>query len=196
MTDAAAHPTPLSLLQQLNQADPEKSNNAWRRFVQFYTPLLLMWARRLEADVNEADDLVQDVFGVLVHELPKFQYNPAQRFRGWLLTILNHRWHDRVRRRLGQPGQVEAGKLETMTVPDNVEAFAEHEYQSYLVARALEIMQSELPEKDWQACHGYLVEGRPAAEVAAELGLSVNQIYLAKSRILRRVREELQGLFD
>ena len=60
----------------------------------------------------------------------------------------------------------------------------------YLVARAIELMQAELPEVEWRACQEYLVRGRPAGDVAAELGLTVNQVYLAKSRILRRLRRD------
>jgi RNA polymerase sigma-70 factor (ECF subfamily) len=86
--------------------------------------------------------------------------------------------------------------LENLAGPDNVEAAAEEEHRAYLVARAIELMQAELPAVEWRACQEYLVKGRPAAKVAAELGVTVNQVYLVKSRILRRLRAELEGLLD
>jgi len=196
MSDAATDRTSNSLLQQLRQPTTGQASDAWRRFVQLYTPLLLLWARRLGAESHEAEDLVQDVFTVLVRAMPTFQHDPGQRFRGWLWTILSNRWRDRVRARAAGPVFAGADRLETVAAPDNMDAVADQEYQAYLIARALEIMQTELPDKEWQACRGYMVEGRPAAEVAKELGLSVNQVYLAKSRILRRLREELEGLLD
>jgi RNA polymerase sigma-70 factor (ECF subfamily) len=196
MSEAVNNPTPVSLLQNLRQPEPEKKGAAWRRFVQFYSPLLLLWARRLGAEGDEADDLVQDVFVVLVRELPYFQHDPGQRFRGWLWTILSNKWRDRVRGREAGPAFAGAEALDNVTSPDNVEAFGDREYQAYLVARALEIMRAELPPKEWQACHLYMVEGRPVAQVAHDLGMSANQVYLAKSRILRRLRAELEGLLD
>ena len=78
------HTTPGSLLEQLRRPGEQA---AWERFVQLYTPLLCHWARRFGLQGSDAADLVQDVFAVLVEKIPEFQYDPAQRFRGWLWTI-------------------------------------------------------------------------------------------------------------
>jgi hypothetical protein len=73
--------TSASLLERLRQtADPA----AWERFVRLYTPLLCHWARRVGSPRQDVEDLVQDVFAVLLRKLPEFRYNPGQRFRGWL----------------------------------------------------------------------------------------------------------------
>jgi RNA polymerase sigma-70 factor (ECF subfamily) len=133
---------------------------------------------------------------VLARELPAFRHDPERRFRGWLWTILRNKCRDAARRQASGPPVTGPEALDTVAVPDNVEEFAEEEYRTYLVGRALEIMRAELPARDWQTCHEYLVRGRPAAEVAREQGLSVNQVYLIKSRILHRVRVELEGLLD
>jgi RNA polymerase sigma-70 factor (ECF subfamily) len=81
-------------------------------------------------------------------------------------------------------------------VPDTAQAFWETEYRQMLAARALEIMRAEFEPATWQACWETVVSGRPAAEVASELGLTTNAVYLARSRVLRRLRCELQGLLD
>jgi len=64
------------------------------------------------------------------------------------------------------------------------------------VGRALELMRADFQPVTWQACWEFVVRDRPAAEVAAELGITINTVYLAKSRVLRRLREELAGLLD
>src|SRR5262249_37351557 len=86
--------------------------------------------------------------------------------------------------------------LETVSVPDNVAEMPEAEYRADLVRRALQLMQAQFAEADWKACWQNVVEGRPVAEVAEELGLTVNQVYLAKSRILHWLGREWGGLVD
>ncbi len=76
------------------------------------------------------------------------------------------------------------------------EAIGEAEYREYLVRRALELMQAEFQPTTWKAFWECVTANRPAAEVAGELGLTVDAVYAAKSRVLRRLREELEGLLD
>jgi len=88
--------TPGSLLERLRQpGQPE----AWRRFVQLYTPLLFHWARRLGLQEQDAADLIQDVFLVLARKLPDFTYDRRQSFRGWLRTVTLNKWRESARRR-------------------------------------------------------------------------------------------------
>jgi RNA polymerase sigma-70 factor (ECF subfamily) len=75
-----------------------------------------------------------------------------------------------------------------------VDAFWEDEHHKHLVARALEVMQRDYEHATWKACWAFVVEGRSAAEVAAQFGISENAIYIAKCRVLRRLRQELEGL--
>ncbi len=197
MNEAAAiEPTPISLLNKLRDPALFAAEDPWGRFVKLYTPLLFLWARKVGAPEQEAADLVQDVFLVLVRELPRFRHQHGLRFRGWLWTVLLNKWRGRKQRRDGQPSQDDAYALADVALPDTVGEFTEEEYRAYLFARALELMQAHLPPGEWQVWQEYMVRGRPAGEVARELGLTVNQVYLAKSRILRRVRADLEGLLD
>ena len=182
--------TPASLLQRLRQsADPE----AWRRFVRLYTPLLHYWAQRTGLAGQDADDLVQDVFTVLVKELPRFDYDPRKSFRGWLRTVAVNRWH--ASRRLKQ---VPSQPLDTIDPADPAadpgELLASAEFQQLVYRRALELMQTDFPATTWTACKALVVDGRSAAEVARELGLSVGAVHAARFRVLARLREELAGL--
>jgi RNA polymerase sigma-70 factor (ECF subfamily) len=183
--------TPISLLERLRKPDEP---DPWRRFTDLYTPLLYYWARRLGLQEQDAADLVQDVFVLLVQKLPEFTHDRKHSFRSWLRTVLLNRWRTGQRRRT--PGTADDGALGELAVPDDVAEFGEAEYQRYLARRALELMQAQFQPTTWQACWKQVVEGRPAAEVAAELGISEGAAYVAKSRVLRRLRQELDGLID
>jgi RNA polymerase sigma-70 factor, ECF subfamily len=185
--------TPVSLLERLG--GPQEKE-AWERFVQLYSPLLCHWAQRLGLEGHDAADLVQDVFTVLVQKLPGFRYDPGKRFRAWLWTVTLNCRRARLR---GQKAPVQPDDAEVLlqaTAPDHLEAFAEEEYRQYLTRRALELMQAEFQPTTWKAFWENVVNERPAAEVADELGLTENAVYLAKGRVLRLLRQELAGLLD
>jgi RNA polymerase sigma-70 factor (ECF subfamily) len=181
------------LLERLRQS-PEQA--VWERFVDLYTPLLFTWASRLGLSGHDAADLVQDIFAVLVEKLPQFRYDPQRSFKAWLKTLLLNRWRKQQRRR-AVANQVAVGSdLDQVPGPENIPEFEEEEYRRHLVARALALMRAEFEPSTWQACWEFVVQGRPAAAVAAELGVSVNAVYVAKSRVLRRLRAELRGLLE
>jgi RNA polymerase sigma-70 factor (ECF subfamily) len=180
-----------SLLARL-RTSPQRQ--AWDRFVELYTPLLFAWAGRLGLTGHDAADLVQDVFTILVERLPEFQYNADQSFRAWLKTVLRNRWRQQQRHRAVEK-RVDAA-LDAVAGPDAVPELEAEEYRRHLVGRALALMEAEFQPQTWKACWESVVHGRAAAEVAAELGMTPNAVYLARSRVLRRLREELQGLLD
>jgi RNA polymerase sigma-70 factor (ECF subfamily) len=185
--------TPVSLLEKLRRRpDPE----SWGRFVQLYTPLLFLWAGRLGLQDEDAADVVQEVFLILLEKLPEFQYDPRQRFRGWLWTLTRNKCRDFWRRRAAQPRAASPDCLARMANPEVGEDPDEAEYRHYLVARALHLMQTEFSSNLWRACWEHVVAGRSAAEVAAELGIAEGTVYVAKSRVVSRLRQELDGLLD
>jgi RNA polymerase sigma-70 factor (ECF subfamily) len=185
--------TRVSLLERIRQSADQV---AWERFVKLYTPLLCHWARRLGSHDQDADDLVQEVFAVLVHKLPDFRYDTGKRFRGWLWTVLANKVRAKHRRKLAAAPALGDGALEEVAAPDEADVVSEAEYRQYLTRRALELMREEFQPTTWRAFWECVVADRPSAEVAAELGLSVNAVYAAKSRVLRRLRQELAGLLD
>ncbi len=184
--------TPPSLLARLRQPGEQA---AWERFVELYTPLLYHWSRRAGLADADAQDLVQDVLITVVRTMPEFVYDPARSFRGWLRTVTHNKFLDHQKKHARRPITGDAGLLDDVAAPA-AEAFWEAEYRRHLVDRALAVMQAEFAPTTWQACWRFVVEGRPAAEVAVELGISENAVYIAKSRVLRRLRQELDGLLD
>jgi len=187
------HTTPLSLLQRLRLPDQAA---AWGRFVELYTPVLFAWARRLGLQSPDAADLVQEVFTVLVDKLPEFQYDRDKSFRKWLHTVTLNKWRDVCRRRAVLPEHQDDDALDSLADPGPAEDVADREYRQHLVSRALALMQADFRPETWKACWESVVNGRPAAEIAVELGITVNAVYLAKSRVLRRLRGELEALLD
>jgi RNA polymerase sigma-70 factor (ECF subfamily) len=184
--------TSASLLEQLRL---DRGQDAWARFVRLYTPLMFFWARKLGMREADAADLVQDVFTILVQKLPTFEYDQVKGFRNWLRTILLNRWRNLLRKKAGERATGPAG-LSDVADSEDPEAVVEAEYRQYLLNNALDLMKSEFPHKTWKACWEHVVMGRPAAEVAAELGIVPGAVYVAKSRVLARVRQELAGLLE
>jgi RNA polymerase sigma-70 factor (ECF subfamily) len=183
--------TSASLLERLRQPAQE---HAWARFIKLYTPLLYYWARRSGCRASDADDLVQEVLTLLVRKLPEFRYDGDRSFRGWLRTVALNCWRN-LRRRAELPRESGDGQPAEPVAPAD-DPFWEVEYRQRLVGRALELMRTEFQATTWKACWGCVVEGRPAAEVARELGVSTGTVYAAKSRVLSRIRQELAGLWD
>lgn len=182
-----------SLLEQLRRTD---DHQAWSRFVWLYTPLLQRWLARQGAGADDVADLVQDVFVVLVRRLPEFSYDRRLSFRAWLHSVALSRWRDRQRLRVARPVDDAAPVMADLAINGEADSLDAADYNAYLTGRALRLIQTDFPGPTWQAFWGVVVDGRPAAEVAADLGLTVNAVYLARSRVLRRLREELAGLLD
>jgi RNA polymerase sigma-70 factor (ECF subfamily) len=184
--------TSASLLDRLRQPADQA---AWERFVRLYTPLLWHWARRLGLPTQDVADLVQDVFALLVRKLPEFRYNPGQRFRGWLWTVTVNKVRE-WRRRTRTERQAGDGELANFAEADPAAEFDEAEYQRHVARQAAQLIQAEFQPSTWKAFWEFVVADRPAADVARELGTTENAVYLAKGRVLRRLRQELDGLLD
>lgn len=185
--------TSASLLLKLKSAH---DGQAWSRFVKLYTPLIYFWGRKFGLSAEDAADLVQDVLTHLLKKLPEFQYDQSRSFRGWLRTITLNKWRDKCRLKklpMENSSQTALGRI---VDPVAAESFWENEYRQALMNRAIELMRSEFTETTWQACHQYVIEGKAAAVVAENLGVSVWTVYAAKSRLLNRLRQELDGLLD
>jgi RNA polymerase sigma-70 factor, ECF subfamily len=181
--------TPVSLLDRLRSpADAD----AWRRFVRLYTPYLYHWAGRHGLTSADTADLVQEVFAQLVKVLPTFRYDPQKSFRAWLAVVVGNKWRELNRKR--RPQTVPAADLADRPAP--ADDFDDQEYRAHVSARALRLIQDEFPPPTWQAFWAAVVDGRPAADIARDLGISPNAVYLARGRVLRRLRTELAGLVD
>ncbi|HWB09492.1 MAG TPA: sigma-70 family RNA polymerase sigma factor [Pirellulales bacterium] len=184
--------TSVSLLQRLRQAATDRD---WRRLVDLYTPLLFHWVRQSGIRPPDDADLVQDVFATLIEKLPRFDYDATKSFRGWLRTVVLNKARDRLRRK-SLPRDHDQDRLAKVVDQVDDPNGWEREHQMFMAATALKIMRSEFQETTWRACWEFVVNGRPAAEIAGELGISENGVYVAKCRVMRRLRKELAGLLE
>lgn len=180
------------LLKRLRQSTDEQ---AWAQFAQRYTPLIWYWARRWGLQEHDAADLVQDVLLVLVRKLPQFIFRQHKSFRGWLRKVTLNKWRENGRRAQlpYQPGPLDADDL---AGGNNVQDGWEVQHRHWLAVRALKVMQAEFEPASWQAFWNMVVVGHSAAQVAQQLGISVGAVYVAKFRVLARLRQELNGFMD
>jgi RNA polymerase sigma-70 factor (ECF subfamily) len=174
---------------------------AWTRLVELYGPVVYRWARANGLQASDAADVVQDVFQSVARSIESFRREaPADTFRGWLWTIARNKIRDHFRRQGGQPqaagGDTAAAAMAQMPEagPDDSDEMARRAAQASLARRAMTLMQGDFEESSWRAFWLTAVEGRSAADAAAELGISAAAVYMAKSRVLRRLRQELAGL--
>jgi RNA polymerase sigma-70 factor, ECF subfamily len=187
------HSTSASLLDQLRRTP---NDDAWARLVRLYAPLLYHWAARLGLQANDCADMVQDVFVAVLRGLPHFEQRQDGGFRAWLRTIAVNKWRDRQRKQVPVALTPEDSRFDAQTAHHPALEFEEAEYRAYLVQQAAKLIQAEFHPGTWKAFWATTVEGRPVAEVAAELNLSPNAIYVGRSRILQRLRIELAGILE
>ena len=191
--------TSLSLLDRIRTGGQPGD---WGRLVLLYSPLLRSWLQRHPLQGADVDDLLQDILAVLVQKLPHFTHpGTPGAFRSWLRSILVFRLRWYWRERLRKPariGQEEAGQFldRLEQADDDLARSWDLEHDRYVVTRLLEVIRPEFTDTTWQAFQRYALDGRPLAEVAGELGLSENAVCIARSRVLRRLRQEAAGLID
>ena len=186
--------TSRSLLERLKADDAA----AWDRLVGLYTPLLYRWCRRRGLLEQEIADVLQDVFQAVATHIASFRKERAgDTFRGWLRTIARNKVNDHFRRQGREPegaGGTEAqARLAGLpeSPPPGSGSSSDDRADRLLLGRVLDLIRGEFESRTWQAFWRTAVEGQSPADVAGELGMSPGAIRVAKSRILRRLREEL-----
>lgn len=193
MSEQFQSTTPVSLLVRLAQPS---DGEAWRRFAALYSPLLFYWLQRLGCPASDASDVVQDVLIEVFRNIGRYRKQPGKRFRGWLWTITRNKSWEWLRRNSGPAREGIGTAPEVADRRNDLDDWIEANYREYLVDRALRLMKSDFELTTWQACWDHVVEGRDPADIARDLGITINAVYLAKSRVLRRLRLELDGLID
>jgi RNA polymerase sigma-70 factor, ECF subfamily len=191
--------TSLTLLDRLrSQTDDE----AWRRLVDLYTPILHGWLRRYQVfAAADVDDLVQDVLAAVVKEMPRFQQQQAGAFRGWLRVILvnrlRHFWRSRGQRPAAVGGSDFLEQLEQLSdSASQASQFWEQDHDRQVLARLLATLQPQFAPATWRAFVRQAVDGVSAEQTAAELNMPMHSVYAAKSRGLRALRELAAGLIS
>jgi RNA polymerase sigma-70 factor (ECF subfamily) len=187
--------TSLTLLARVRARDEE----AWRRLAQLYGPLVECWCGHKGVRGQDADDVRQEVFQAVAAGLDGFRRDrPGDTFRGWLRVITRNKLLDHFRRQQSQPAaqggtdaQRQLQQLAENDLPEDTAAELGGLYH-----RALELVRSEFEERTWQAFWRTAIDNQPSDAVAAELGVTQAAVRKARSRILRRLREEVGELIE
>lgn len=194
----ADHPsaglTSLSMLDRARAGDPL----AWQRFVQLYSPLIYTWARRAGLSDHDAAEATQEVWRSVSANLARFvRPDEGGGLRAWLWAITRNKVRDHFR----DAGPRAVGGSEALAslheVPESEpDDDSRHADTAALLRRAMDLVRGDFEDRTWEAFRLTAVEGRTAAEAAAETTLSVDAVYQAKARVMRRLREEMRGMID
>jgi RNA polymerase sigma-70 factor (ECF subfamily) len=192
-------PTSLSLLERLRT---EADKAAWQRLVEVYRPWILDRLCRHGLADCDAEDLAQEILLVVMRELRFFEHNRRPgAFRSWLRKITVHRMRDflRSQRYRPQPGGDVAFAEQFAQLEDGNSLLSKQwdlDHDRHVVGRLLALIEPEFQASTWRAFRAVMLEQETPASVAVRLGMSVNAVLLAKSRILARLRQEGEGLVD
>jgi RNA polymerase sigma factor (sigma-70 family) len=188
--------TRASLLVQLRSGS---NHLAWQEFTRLYGPVIYGFARKRGLQDADAADLMQDVMRSVASSIGRLEYDPKQgSFRGWLYTITRNKIFNFLSARRIRPratGDTTTNRLlNSEPANDDSSDAWELEYQRRTAYLAMERIKSEFQEKTWQAFLLTAVEGASANEVSKRIGLSPGAIYVAKSRVLARLKEEVEAM--
>lgn len=188
--DGSGDPTSFNLLERVREDD----RDAWRELVNLYGPLVYRWCRRFGLQQSDAADVGQEVFKAVVRSIGTYRHDrPGDTFRGWLHTITHRKLVDRHR----LAGPVAEGGSDAhrrmANVPDDAapaDASSLWDDRRLLARQAIELVRAEVEPTTWEAFWRAAVERQPVDAVAADLGITANAVYVAKSRVRRRLTVE------
>jgi RNA polymerase sigma factor (sigma-70 family) len=185
-----------SLLVRIRDAADQQ---AWSQFVAVYAPLVYGFARKHGLQDADAADLTQDVLRNVARSARRLEYDPKRgSFRGWLFTVVRNELRSFLgarRRQVQGSGDTDVqNALQQQPAPDDEQRLWEQEHETRLFQWAAEQVRSEVQEATWRAFQMTAVEGKSGQETAAALGLSVAAVYLAKSRVMARLKEHIRRL--
>ena len=191
---SANDPTSTSLLRRAVAREPD----AWERIVTLYSPLVRHWCRQAGIPDHDIQDVSQEVFATVSANLRTFRLDrPGTTFRAWMRGIarhkLHHYFHDRGESAAG--GTDAQNRLQQVPTPPEEPELSEAPADvAGVYHRAVSLVRNHFEERTWRAFWRVAIEDRSPAEVAAELGITANAVRQAKSRVLRRLKEEMGEL--
>ncbi len=172
----------------------ENDSLAWNQFVELFAPLVFHWCNECKLQSCDSADVMQDVFAKASRSIHKFQSHQNGTLRGWLWTITQNQIKDFWRKRhrdADAAGGTEAN-FRMAQVADSIDDEPTTEFEnSRLLHRALDQIEADFAPQTWTAFWRSAIEGHNTAWIAEDMQLSVNSVRQAKSRVLRRLREQL-----
>ena len=188
-------PTRMSMFGHLQNNEEQ----AWSEFVRQYGPMIATWCMRYSLDENETADVTQTVLIKLVQVMRESRYDPDKgSFRGWLKTVTNNAVRD-VIRTWNKPGRGSGDtqhldRLRALEDPAALEALdqcVDEEYRRILLREAERRVRERVQDFTWRAFEITALEQRSAKEASEELKMQVAEVYVAKSRVIKMLNEEV-----
>ena len=195
-SDASANATRPSLLLRLR--DPRDAD-AWRIFVETYTPLVYAYCRRRGLQASDIADVTQEVMAQVLRSISDFSYEPERgRFRDWLGAITRTKIVRFVSKdgRAGKGGKAVAEELLRQVADPESDTLWTEAFQARVLEVAMQRSRPDFEDTTWRIFEHAWVQGRTAPDVARELGVPTESVYVAKSRVLKRLREEVVALAE
>jgi len=186
--------TSASLLERLER--PVPAATAWEDFVRVYGPAVHRWCRGHGLQAADAADVAQEVLVRFWRQSRSFRYRPGSRFRGYLRAIVRGAvadWHG-DRGRTPAATHAAADLLALEPARDDLAARIEEAFDTELVARAMNEVRSRVQPHTWRAFERQVFDALPGTDVAAELGVEVNVVYVARHKVTRMLRETVARL--
>lgn len=176
-----------------------KEQDAWARFVTLYCPLVYDVCRKYRVQPSDADDIVQEVLRSVYRAIAEMREDRAgDSLSGWLYRISQNKILDHFRRKAKEPPGVGGSdfKIALEQIEDDLSTTSASTTSgiNHTLKSALEVIRSEFQERTWKAFWRLTVEGHGAAEIAADLGMTANNVRQAKFRVIQRLREEFGDL--
>jgi RNA polymerase sigma-70 factor (ECF subfamily) len=186
----------LTLLERLRQQPAD--DVAWQRFVERYGPKLEGWCRHWGLQPADAQDVAQSVLTALWKQMANFEYRPSGRFRSWLKTVAYRAWcafrEDHHKRGRGSGDSAVCQLLESTPARDDLLRQLQEECDRELLELAVESVRGRVQEHTWEAYRLMALEELPAEEVASRLQMKAGAVYVAKSKVIKMLREEIERL--
>jgi RNA polymerase sigma-70 factor, ECF subfamily len=176
--------------------------DAWKDLADLYRPLIIGWLNRQGVPAVDLEDLSQDVLLSVVKNLPTFEHSGHRgAFRAWLRTIVCSRttdyWRAADASAPARGGSGATAALQQIADPDSdLNRQWDEEHDRYVLDCLLDLVEAEFEPATLRAFRRLALDGAKGAEVAGELRLTVAAVYVAKSRVLKRIRQEAEGLID
>ncbi len=191
--------TSVSLLQRLAKTGEDAD---WQKLLTIYRPFIERVVNSYPVLVSHADDVVQEVVMVLMRELPVYQRQRAGSFRSWLRLVTVNQLRIALRKVKRQPQSsteflASVEQIESLADPMSIAAKTwDEEHDRAVLQSVIDLVRPTVQEQTWLAFERYAIADEPPSKVATDLGMSLNSVLLAKSRVLRRMRVEAKGLVD
>ena len=196
MDTSSSSQTSITLMGRLRQTPTDQA--AWNDFVARYGPKIYQWCRHWRLQEADAQDVTQTVLLKLAQKLGSFAYQPGGSFRAWLKTLARNAWSDfvQVRQRpgLGSGDSQTAELLASLEAGDDLVKRVDEEFEREMLEQAAVRVRQRVAPRTWDAFRLTGLEGQPAAQVAAQLNMTVAHVYVAKSDVLKMLQEEVQKL--